>query len=153
MNWRTRKIVILELGIVSSGIPLVSKQYYAEHGVKDSTILRAGFLSGLNAFVEQTFSDEIESFHMKNFTIVISTSPIAEVNASKLIFYAIGDKKVHLKTAQRALTKVREEFFNKFGKLKKYSGDLSTYSEFEKVIDAILGDLIRKPDERVRSVF
>ena len=121
--------------------------------MKESTILRAGFLSGLNAFVQQTFSDEIESFHMKNNTIVLLTSSKDEVNATKLIFYCIGDKKVNLKTAQKALTKIRDAFFNKFGKLKKYSGDLSIYSEFEQVIDAILGDLIRKPDERIRSVF
>ncbi len=150
-QWRSPKIVILEIGISSSGVPLVSKQYYDEYNIKDSAILRAGFLSGLNAFVNQTFSDEIESFSMKKFTIVLSTSSTEK--AHNLIFYAIGDKKIDQKTAQKALARVKEEFFKQFGKLDRYSGDLTIYEDFQEVIDTLLGDLIRKPDERVRSVF
>jgi hypothetical protein len=143
----------LELGIIKDGVPLVSKQYYNVNKIKNSAVLRAGFLSGLNAFVEHTFSEEIEGFQMRNFTIMLLTRAIQNPNATKIIFYCIGDKELDLNIVKKVITKVLDEFVKKYGHLEQLSGDLSKYLEFQRSMDKILGDLIRSPDDRARSVF
>jgi hypothetical protein len=143
----------LELGIIKDGIPLVSKQYYEENQIKNSAVLRAGFLSGLNAFVEHAFSEEIEAFRMKNFKLMLISRTIQNPNPTKIIFYCIGDKELDLNIVKKVITKVLDEFIKKYGQLEQLAGDLSKYHEFQESMDKILGDLIRKPDDRVRSVF
>ncbi len=131
----------------------MSKQYYADYEIEDHSVLRAAFLSGLNAFIEQTFSDEIESFEMKAYTILFLIRPLNNTDPKKLMSYCIIDKKSQMKTAKNALIKILDRFIERYGHLESLGGDLSKFSEFEKFIDKILGDLIRRPDERVRSVF
>ncbi|MFX0142144.1 MAG: hypothetical protein ACFFDN_51375, partial [Candidatus Hodarchaeota archaeon] len=150
---RKIKMVIFELGIVKSGVPLVSKQYYKEYNVNVDSVLRAGFLSGLTTFVKEVFSDNIESFTMKNFKIAFISHFLNQKKGENIICFVIGDKNLKLKFAKKALTEVLNEFLKKYGNLENFSGDLNIFSEFSKVLDEILGDLIRKPDERFRSVF
>ncbi|MFX1452948.1 MAG: hypothetical protein ACFFCM_19080 [Promethearchaeota archaeon] len=146
-------MVIFELGIVKSGVPLVSKQYYEEYKVSVDSVLRAGFLHGLTTFVEEVFSDNIESFTMKNFKIAFISQTLNNSIREKLTVYCIGDNKLNIKFAKKALTQVLEEFIKKYGNLENFSGDILLFKEFGKVLDQILGDLIRKPDDRFRSVF
>ena len=146
-------MVIFELGIIRAGVPLISKQYYEEHSMPVDNVLRSGFLSALNSFAAQAFSDEIESFTMKNFKIVLLSEQQKKDTESEGIFsYCIGDKKLNLKLAKRALTKILEEFSNKYGK-SDLPNDLSTYDEFLLVFDSILGDFVKKPEDRLRSIF
>lgn len=147
------KIVILELGIIKDGVPLVSRQYYNENQIKNSAILRASFLSGLNSFVEHTFSEEIEGFQLKKFRLMLTTRTIQNPAVTKFIFYCIGDKEIDLNIVKKVITKILDEFIRKYGQLGRLSADLSKYVEFQQSMDKILGDLIRKPDDRVRSVF
>ena len=144
-------MVIYELGLVSHGLPIVSKQYYKEYEV-DPT-LRGGFLSALNAFAEEVFSDSIDSFSMKNFTIVLLTIPFGVYGTINITAYCIGDKKVNLKQAKEALTKTLRAFNTQFGHLESLSCDLALFEPFKEVIDGILGDLAKKPDDRARSIF
>ncbi|NVM31510.1 MAG: hypothetical protein HWN65_21920 [Candidatus Helarchaeota archaeon] len=146
-------MAILEIGIIKGGVPLIAKQYYKEHKINVNPVLRGGFLSGLNTFIEQTFSSDIESFIMKNFKMVFLTHQLNDSNRTKLIIYCIGDKNLEIQMARKALTKVVDAFTNKYGNLENFKGDLTIFKEFQRVIDDILGDLIRKPDDRVRSVF
>ncbi|MHA1309464.1 MAG: hypothetical protein ACTSQO_00930 [Candidatus Helarchaeota archaeon] len=145
-------MVIYELGIINNGVPLISKQYYEEHSMPVDPILRSGFLSALNSFAAQAFSDEIESFSMKNFKIVLLTHRIDETETENIISYCIGDKKLNLKLAKRALTKIIEEFIDKYGSI-DLSRDLSEYDEFIPIFDKILGDLVKKPEDRLKSIF
>lgn len=146
-------MAILELGIVKDGVPLVSKQYYQEYKVKVSQVLRAGFLHGINAFVSEVFSDEIQSFTLQNFKIVMLTHLMDESGDTKLITYCIGDKKLNLKFAKQALNKVSEEFFEKYGPLEAFDGNIGLFADFDQVLERILGDLGKKPDDRFRAVF
>lgn len=144
-------MVIFELGIINSGVPLVSKQYYEEHSMPVDPVLRSGFLSALNSFATQAFSDEIESFSMKNFRIVLLSREIK--NASEnIISYCIGDKKLNLKLAKQALTRILDEFIESYGQ-DKIKRELSEYDRFLPIFDDILGDLAKKPEDRLRSIF
>lgn len=60
---------------------------------------------------------------------------------------------MNLDLAQKALTKVLETFLKSFSFLEDFSVDLAIFEEFKKVIDNILGDLVKKPDDRLRSIF
>jgi hypothetical protein len=144
-----RAVVIFELGIVKSGIPLVTKQYYEEYGTKVEQTLRAGFLSGMKIFAGEAFSDEIKSFTLENYKIVLSSRP----DYPDIFVYAIGDKKLNLKFAKKALTKVLEEFFAQYKTLEDFTGNLAMFKGFDQKIDEILGDLTKKPDDRFRAVF
>jgi hypothetical protein len=138
---------------MKSGVPLVSMEYYTDHNANVPPVLRAAFLSGLNTYVEQTFSDEIEAFEMTNFKIVFLSRRLPHLPIEKVQSYCIGDKKLNLKNANRLLTEVLEEFIAQYGHLKELKGNLSRYHPFKAVIEKKLGDLTRSPDDRVRSVF
>ncbi|TFF88715.1 MAG: hypothetical protein EU549_02480, partial [Promethearchaeota archaeon] len=127
-------MVIYELGLTRAGIPLVSKQYYEEHNMSVDPVLRSGFLSALNSFAEQAFSDEIESFTMKNFRIVLLSFTKKDHSITS---YCIGDKNLNLKVTKKALTKILDKFIKKFG-IKKLPSDLSKYDCFLPVFDEIL---------------
>jgi hypothetical protein len=142
---------IYELGLLHHGVPLISKQYYQEYKV--DPLLRGGFLSAMNAFAEEVFSDEIESFVMKNFRIVLLSHPFPETSTDRLVSYCIGSKKLSPKVAKRALTRVLEEFTQQFKHLKDLNIDLAMFDDFLPILDDILGDLAKSADERARSVF
>lgn len=146
-------MVIYELGLIKEGVLLVEKQYYQEYQMKVDPLLRSGFFSALNSFAEEAFSDSIESFSMKNFKIALLTHPISESNPLKMTCYCIGDRKMNIDLAQKALTKVLGTFLKSFSFLEDFSVDLAIFEEFKKVIDNILGDLVKKPDDRLRSIF
>jgi len=145
-------LVIYELGIIHAGVPIISKQYYEEHSGPVDPVLRGGFLSALNSFAAQAFSDEIESFNMKNFKIVLLTHRNKDDESINLISYCIGDKKLNLKLAKRALVKILDEFISRYGTT-NLPADLSEYDEFIPIFDKILGDLVKKPEDRLKSIF
>ena len=146
-------MVIFELGIVKSGVPLVSRQYYKDYNVNVDPVLRGGFLSGLNAFVQEVFSDKIDSFSMENFKIAFISYFLKHTKGESIILYCIGDKNLNLKFANKALTYVLDKFLEKYNELKDFIGDVKIFDEFNQTIDDILGDLAKKPDDRFRSVF
>ncbi|NVM54454.1 MAG: hypothetical protein HWN66_12190 [Candidatus Helarchaeota archaeon] len=146
-------MVIFELGIVNNGVPIISKQYYKEHNMAVSPILRAGFLSALNSFAEEAFADSVESFTMKNFKIVILSRLLRKFPPLDVIAYTIGDKKLKLKVAKSALTRILDEFIKQYGYLEDLSVNLTIFNDFLQVFDDILGDLAKKPDDRLKSIF
>lgn len=145
-------MTIYELGILNNGVPLISRQYYEEYKV--DPLLRGGFLSALNAFVEEVFSDEIETFVMKNFRMVLMNRPFPKPDSpSHIISYCIGSKKFSAKTAKRALARILDEFVERYSYLQSLSCDLAVFEDFLPVLDEILGDLTKTADARARSVF
>lgn len=146
-------MVIYELGLLNSGLPLVSKEYYKDYNMHVDPILRGGFLSALNAFAQEVFSDEIDSFSLKNFKIVLLSKPFHQSSQETIISYCIGDGKLKLETARKALTKVLEVFFANYGHLQSLKVDLDVFNDFIPIFDEIVGDLARKPEDRLKSVF
>jgi hypothetical protein len=146
-------MVIYELGLLNCGLPLVSKQYYKDYNMNVDPLLRGGFLSALNAFAQEVFSDQIDSFSLKNFKIVLLSKPFNSSGQETIISYCIGDSKLKLETAKKALTKVLEVFFANYGHLKSLKVDLTIFNDFVTIFDDIVGDLARKPEDRLKSVF
>jgi hypothetical protein len=146
-------MVIYELGLLNCGLPLIAKQYYKEYNMNVDPLLRGGFLSALNAFAEEVFSDQIDSFSLKNFKIVLLSRPFRPSSQENIIAYCIGDNKLKLETAKKALTKVLDVFFTNYGYLTSLKVDLGIFSDFLPVFDEIVGDLAKKPEDRLRSVF
>ena len=140
---------VFEIGLFHAGLPLVSRQYYEKYKV--DPLLRSGFLSALNSFAEEVFSDEIESFVMKNFRIVILSSPFS--SDDYITSYCISSKKLSPKIAKRALIRVLEEFCSKYDHLKSLTCDIAIFDEFLPILDDILGDLTKSASDRAKSVF
>ena len=145
-------MVIYELGIIKAGVPLVSKLYYKEHSIPVDPVLRSGFLSALNSFASQAFADEIESFTMKNFRIVLLSREIIIDKPTNLISYCIGDKKLNLKLAKKALNRVLDEFLALYD-IKNLPANLNEYNKFLQILDDIIGDFAKKPEDRLKSIF
>ncbi|MFX0100029.1 MAG: hypothetical protein ACFFCS_10655 [Candidatus Hodarchaeota archaeon] len=146
-------MTIYELGIIHEGVPLVYKSYNEEKKSIDP-VLRSGFLQALNTFASEAFSDEIENFEMKNFKIALFSYAVRKKPPKYVITtYCIGDKKLNLKLATRCLTKIVNEFVNKYGSLEAVTDALHDFSEFTCVFDDVLGDQTKKAEDRVRSIF
>ncbi len=141
------------MGIINNGVPLVSKQYYKENDMSVDPMLRGGFLSALNSFATEVFADEMESFSMKNFTIVLLSRPMRETPPLNIIAYTIGDKKLNLKLAKSALTRILDLFIQRYDFLDDLNVDLALFDDFIPAFDRVLGDLAKKPDDRLRSIF
>lgn len=131
-------MVIYELGIVRSGVTLISRQHPRARKINKSSVLHGGFLSSLNAFVEEVFSDEIESLTMKNFQIFILKCPQDESNGGNLISYIIGDKNLGAKKAREIITRVLGEFLLQNKHLKKFKGNINDFSDFFPIFDKVL---------------
>ena len=87
-------MVIYELGIAKNGIPLVSRRYYDDHNVKMDTELYSGLISGIDMFVKETFSDEIETFSLKSFKIAFYSQTLNPDDPDDIITaFCIGNKK------------------------------------------------------------
>lgn len=129
---------ILELGIVKGGEPLLSKQFNEDFYVKDPAFC-GGLISSLIAFVSEAFSDEMENFTMKNLNIVILNLKDKEFDLENDLFaYCIGNKKLKVSTAKKALQKVLDEFCKQYDYLEDFSGDKEIFQEFGQVIESLI---------------
>lgn len=146
-------MVIYELGIVNNGVLLVSKEYYKELNIIFDPSLRAGFFTAINYIATELFSDTIESFDLQNFKIIFLSRTYNAPNESDIIAYGIGDKRVNLKLAKDALTRILDAFFQKYNYSEINSGNLNIYCEFEQIMDGILGDLVKNYADRLKSIF
>ncbi|MFX1298091.1 MAG: hypothetical protein ACFFD2_24975 [Promethearchaeota archaeon] len=146
-------MVIYELGIVCNGILLVSKEYYKEYEISLDPSLRGGIFSALTSLASEVFSDTIESFTLRNYKALLISRPHPTSKDMDIIAYCIGDKKINLELAKDALTRILDEFNQKYSYEDINSGNLNIYKVFEKKIDDILGDLAKSYTDRLKSIF
>lgn len=145
-------MTVYEMGIIYSGVPLVYKSY--DQGKRFDPVLRSGFITALNTFASEAFSDEIEAFSMKKYNVVMLSHQVSQGEPGKiLIIYAIGDKKLNKKVVTKALKSVLNAFLTKYVGFELTSIDNRDFEEFEPVFDEIMGDITKDPRDRLRSVF
>lgn len=142
MSEAFREMVIIELGIIKSGVPIFSREFNNDYRIKVNSVLRGGFLSGINQFIIEAFSDEIESFAMSHFNIVLFNPKIDLNNGSKPIHddifaYCIGDRKLKVKSARKTMKKIMVEFLKRYD-LENFAGDLSLFRDFDEELDKIM---------------
>ena len=146
-------MAILEVGFILNGIPIISKQYYKEQGKTVDRTLRSGFMAAIIDFAKEAFSDDLETFNLRNVRIfLISKNVESEDEMKNLIGYIIGDKKLDAKIAKKSLDNCSKKFMSMYPNLRS-DIDLNSFKPFLKIFDKILGDLAKKPYDRMQSIF
>ncbi len=145
---------VREVGLMATGLAIVRKQY-AERTVDGETnpILRDGLLTAIGDFAAEVFQDQLEIFQMKDNTIVIlSGRTLMDGQEETLLTYAVCDRQVPQKSVREALKRIYSAFSDRFPELERQVY-LTKYEGFAKIIDEILGDLVLRPQDRVRRLL
>jgi len=150
-------MAVLECGINIGNRNLIEVRYYASSDVLDPN-LRAGFLSALESFTTEVFSDSINVVSLASFKLVCFCEMVAlpgddEDNTQPLLAYAIIEKETESEVVKRLLNKIIMTFTNRYSVLDIFEKKPKYFRKFEIRISDILGDLKMKTEDRFKSLF
>ena len=150
-------MAVLECGINIGNRNLIEVRYYASSDVLDPN-LRAGFLSALESFTTEVFSDSINVVSLASFKLVCFCEMVAlpgddEDNTQPLLAYAIIEKETESEVVKRLLNKITMTFQNRYSVLDIFGKKPKYFRKFEIRISNILGDLKMKTEDRFKSLF
>ncbi|MHA1268430.1 MAG: hypothetical protein ACTSPY_01465 [Candidatus Helarchaeota archaeon] len=146
-------MVIYEIGIIKAGITIITKYYYKQEGIEIDAQLRGAFLSAISSFASEAFADEIESFKMKKYQLLILNKKLSNNEQDYITIYCVGGIKLNINKAKNILTKIIEEFLIDYDNLKNFYGNVSMFNPFLDKIDQIIGDFSKRPTDRFKSVL
>ena len=140
-------MAVLEAGIMYSGVPIVKVNYYDDQAT--DSMLTAGLLEAIQLFAVEIFDDETESFKMKKYSIFLNNLFLE--NSQKVIVYSICDSM----DSPKMVRDVMRGLANKFKELYPTvdMGCLDRYDPFKEIITKRFGDLVYRPEDRLRKVF
>jgi len=150
-------MAVLECGINIGNRNLIEVRYYASSDVLDPN-LRAGFLSALESFTTEVFSDSINVVSLASFKLVCFCEMVAlpgddEDNTQPLLAYAIIEKETESEVVKRLLNQIIMTFQNRYSVLDIFEKKPKYFRKFEIRISDILGDLKMKTEDRFKSLF
>ena len=151
-------MAVLEVGINFGSRNLLSVKYYSDSDNVISSKLRAKFLTGLEEYVSEVYGDKMNVISFSNFQIVCYYKMIklasTDFNASNpLLVFAITEKDTDPSFVKKHLKEILNEFLNNFEIHEIICEDIEIFTDFNEKIDAILGDLRFKLDDRISSLF
>jgi len=151
-------MAILEIGINFGPRNLLSVKYYSDSDTVIDPKLRAKFLTGLKDFVSEVYGDKMKIISFSNFQIVcyykmLTLSKLDLDNAAPLLVFAIVEKDTNPDFVKKHLKQIHAEFLNQFEVHEIICEDTEIFNDFNKTIDAILGDLKFNLDDRISSLF
>jgi hypothetical protein len=151
-------MAILELGVNFGPKNLLSVKYYSDSDNVISSELRAKFLTGLEDFVSEVYGDKMNVISFSNFQIVCYYKMIqlTDTNLDKsvpLLVFAIIEKETDPIFVKKHLKEILTEFLKEFEVHEIICEDTETFEHFDQKIEAILGDLRFKLDDRISSLF
>ncbi len=150
-------MAVLECGINIGNRNLIEVRYYASSDVLDPN-LRAGFLSALESFTTEVFSDSINVVSLASFKLVCFCEMVAlpgddEDNTQPLLAYAIIEKETESEVVKRLLNQIIMTFTNRYSVLDIFEKKPKYFRKFDIRISDILGDLKMKTEDRFKSLF
>ena len=150
-------MAVLECGINIGNRNLIEVRYYASSDVLDPN-LRAGFLSALESFTTEVFSDSINVVSLASFKLVCFCEMVAlpgedKDNTQPLLAYAIIEKETESEVVKRLLNQIIMTFTNRYSVLDIFEKKPKYFRKFEIRISDILGDLKMKTEDRFKSLF
>lgn len=140
-------MAVLETGVMFGGVPIVRVNFYNDSST--DSLLTAGLLEAIQLFAVEIFGDETESFKMKKYCILLHNFILP--NKQKVILYSICDTIDRPKTIKNAMKNLASKFIEMYPTVDM--GCLEKYSSFEETITKRLGDLIFRPEDRLKKVF
>ena len=150
-------MAVLECGINIGNRNLIEVRYYVSSDVLDPN-LRAGFLSALESFTTEVFSDSINVVSLASFKLVCFCEMVAlpgddKDNTQPLLAYAIVEKETESEVVKRLLNEIIMTFANRYSVLDIFEKKPKYFRKFEIRISNILGDLKMKTEDRFKSLF
>ena len=151
-------MAILEVGINFGSRNLLSVKYYSDSDNVISPKLRAKFLTGLEDYVSEVYGDKMNVISFSNFQIVCYYKMIKFTStdfdtSNPLLAFAITEKDTDPSFVKKHLKEILNEFLNNFEVHEIICEDVEIFTDFNIKIDAILGDLRFKLDDRISSLF
>ena len=150
-------MAVLECGINIGNRNLIEVRYYASSDVLDPN-LRAGFLSALESFTTEVFSDSINVVSLASFKLVCFCEMVAlpgedKDNTQPLLAYAIIEKETESEVVKGLLNEIIMTFTNRYSVLDIFGKKSKYFRKFDIRISNILGDLKMKTEDRFKSLF
>lgn len=150
-------MAILEVGINLGVRNLIEIKYYSSSDNLLDPNLRAGFLSALESFTNEVFGDDINVVSLASFKLVCYCDLVAlpndPSNSQPLLSYAIIEKETDAEIVKKLLSQLNSHFLNRYSLNDIFSKKDKYFKTFADRIDAILGDLRLKTEDRFRSIF
>jgi hypothetical protein len=140
-------MTVLEAGVMFGGVPIVKVNYYDDKAT--DSMLTAGLLEAIQSFAVEIFRDETETFKMKRYSIFLHKTTLKENQVVTL--YSICDSVDRPGTIKDIMRSIADAFQETFENVNM--GCLNEYEDFKEVITKKLGDLIYRPEDRLRKVF
>jgi hypothetical protein len=150
-------MAIIEVGINIGNRNLIEVKYYTSNDVLDPH-LRAGFLSALESFTTEVFSDHIDVVSLASYKLVCNCEMIAlpgedKDNTQPLLAFAIIEKETDSEVVKKLLNEITQNFLNRYSINDIFSKKEKYFKDFLERIDKILGDLKLKMEDRFKSLF
>lgn len=150
-------MAILEVGINLGIRNLIEIKYYSSSDNLLDPNLRAGFLSALESFTNEVFGDDINVVSLASFKLVCYCDLVAlpndPSNSQPLLSYAIIEKETDAEIVKKLLSQLNSHFLNRYSLNDIFSKKDKYFKVFADRINAILGDLRLKTEDRFRSIF
>lgn len=150
-------MAILEVGINLGVRNLIEIKYYSSSDNLLDPNLRAGFLSALESFTNEVFGDDINVVSLASFKLVCYCDLVAlpndPSNSQPLLSYAIIEKETDAEIVKKLLSQLNSHFLNRYSLNDIFSKKDKYFKTFADRINAILGDLRLKTEDRFRSIF
>ena len=140
-------MAVLEAGVMFGGVPIVKINYYDDKAT--DSMLTAGLLEAIQSFAVEIFNDETETFKMKKYSIFLHKTTLKTDQVVTL--YSICDSVDRPGTIKVIMHSIATAFQDTFENVNM--GCLNKYEDFKETITKKLGDLIYRPEDRLRKVF
>ena len=149
-------MAILEIGILFMQEPLLETQYYtASHKIDKN--LRMNLLHSLDAVTSEAFGEELSSFSLGEFTILMTKRKITEPNNAShteaLLLYSIIDKETNEKVVKQNMDIAIGQFLDIYSKNDIFAKKTKKFKDFDDRLKKIFKDLILKNEDRFKSLF
>ncbi len=143
---------VREVGIIVQGMSLVCQQYPPSNALVDNSQWNE-FITAVENFASTFFTDQIETFIMKNrIFIVLNGRILLDKEEASLHIYAICEFGCPEREVREALDRIHAAFLLEHPRIRS-SESLENFQAFNTVIDDILGDLVLRPQDRLDRIL
>ncbi|MHA1719698.1 MAG: hypothetical protein DRO88_14155 [Promethearchaeia archaeon] len=134
---------------------LFNRRYY-DSGIINDNKYKEGIIHGIESLAAN-LEDEMLQFTLGTYTIVLYSKniPFRDISEkkSKIHIYCIIDKNTKIETLRKYMKIILSSFTNRFSSFDIINHNLNKFTLFNKRVDAILGDLIYKSEDRFHNLI
>jgi len=148
-------MVVIEAGIIDSGLPILRLEYHDSKGDAD---LRAGFFEALNSFAREAFSDvdrqsDDQRQELKMRNVMVFLQPIQlQKQKKRVLIYTISDNAEEAVAIKKAMAKIENTLENRL-QIKDVADTDYYEKHYSDIFDVAFKDLVERESQRVSRLF